>query len=158
MRLTQFIAATAVAGLLTGAPCAVRAADMVTTSAAVSPATVARGGHGVLTITLTMAPGAHVNANKLADKMFIPTTFSAAGGSGVKVGTPKYPAAHSMTTGGIKQSVYQGTARITVPFTIAKTARAGTVNVGGMLTYQACNSAVCYPPKTVAVQSAVIIK
>jgi thiol:disulfide interchange protein DsbD len=149
------VAAVAVLACLTAG--SAHAAELVTTSVSASPKSVAPGGHGTLTITLNIAPDAHVNAHK-ASEGFIPTSFAASKAAGVKLGAAKYPVAHEVTTAGIKQSVYQGAAKIQVPFTVAKTAKRGTVSVGGKLTYQACNTSVCFPPKTINLQAPVTIK
>lgn len=154
-RFALTAAATALSCLCASA---VRAADMVTTSVSASPSTVAPGGKGSLTITLTFAPGAHVNAHKLPNADFIPTTFVPQSMSSVKVGAAKFPAGVEMTTAGMKEVVYNKPTKIVVPFTVAKTAKPGSLLIGGKLTYQACNTAVCYPPKTVSALTAVTIK
>jgi len=158
MLKTRFALAAAAVTTLAFMTTAVHAADMVTTSATVAPASVKPGGHGTLTITLTFAPGAHCNAHKLPDQNFIPTTFKPGAAAGVKIGAARFPAGVEITTAGMKQVVYDKPTKITVPFTVAKSAKPGSVQVGGKLTYQACNTAMCYPPKDVPVAATVTIK
>jgi len=157
--LTRFALTAVAAASLAFAATSVRAADMVTTSASASPVAVAPGGHGTLTITLTFAPGAHCNANKGNSADFIPTTFEAGKIAGVKLGAAKFPAGVTVTTAGLKQVVYDKPTKITIPFTVAKNAKHGsTMAIGGKLTYQACNTAVCFPPKIVSVTAPIAIK
>jgi len=158
MLTTRFALVAAAASTLAFMGTSVHAADLVTTSAAVSPASVKPGGHGTLTITLTFAPGAHCNAHKLPDQNFIPTTFASNAVAGVKVGAAKFPAGVEVETAGLKQVVYDKPTKIVVPFTVAKSAKPGSVKIGGKLTYQACNTAVCFPPKTVTLAAPVTIK
>lgn len=159
MQITRLCAGVAAAvALISMTAGAARAADLVTTAASVAPKAVAPGGQGKLTITLTIVAGAHVNAHKLPDQDFIPTNFVPAGADGIKFAAAKYPAGHSVTTAGIAELVYEGSAKIVIPFTVAKTAKSGSQKIGGSLTFQACNTSVCFPPKTVSLDAPLTIK
>ncbi len=132
--------------------------NVATVSASVTPAHVGRGGKGVLTVTLAVAPQFHVNAHKTNDPDLIATDFAPSAPEGVKFGAARYPAPHMLSLDGKPTPVYVGRTTITVPFTVAKTARAGANMLGGQLTYQGCNAASCFPPRTVPVQAAVAIR
>jgi DsbC/DsbD-like thiol-disulfide interchange protein len=134
------------------------AADLATAAVTASPTAITRGGHGKLVVTISMAPNAHVQAHLVPDPSFIPTNFKPDSGGGIKLGAPKYPVGTSTSSGGIKQSIYEGQARITVPITVATSATPGTKSVGGKLTFQACNETVCFPPKTVTLTTIVTVK
>jgi hypothetical protein len=135
-----------------------RADNLLTTSASVTPNSIARGGHGTLLIVLAMEKDAHVQAHKVPDPSFIPTDFAASSAHGIRLGTPVYPTAINQTAAGIKESIYVGTATIKVPFTVTKAATPGPVSVGGSLTYQACNATYCLPPKTETLSATVTVK
>ncbi len=131
---------------------------VATIAASASPAHVARGGRGVLTVTLSVAPQFHVNAHKTADPDLIATTFTPTKTAGITYGPAHYPAPRTLTLDGKPTPVYTGRAIITVPFTVARAAPAGRLRVGGQLTYQGCNATSCYPPQTVPVRAAVSVK
>jgi len=131
---------------------------VATAAASVSPAYVARGGRGVLTVTLSVAPQFHVNAHKTTDPDLIATTFTPTAAAGVHYGPAHYPVPRLMTLDGKPTPVYTGRAIITVPFTVSRSAPAGRLRVGGQLTYQGCNATSCYPPQTVSIGAAVSTK
>lgn len=133
-------------------------ATVAVVSASVSPAHVGRGGKGVLTVTLAVAPQFHVNAHKTNDPDLIATDFAPSAPVGVTFGAVHYPAPHSLSLDGKPTPVYVGRTTFSVPFTVAKTAKAGASTVGGQLTYQGCNAASCFPPRTVAVKASVSIR
>ncbi len=132
--------------------------NVAAVSASVTPTHVGRGGKGVLVVTLSVAPQFHVNAHKTSDPDLIATDFAPSAPAGVKFGAARYPAPHMLSLDGKPSPVYVGRTTISIPFTVAKTAKAGAAKLGGQLTYQGCNAASCFPPKTVAVTAAVAIQ
>jgi hypothetical protein len=104
-----------------------------------------------------VAPGMHINSHTPKDEYLIPTTFSIAEGSGVKLESATYPAGIVMalpidpTT---KLSVYTGEFVIQARIV----ASAGNHLVQGKLHYQACDNNQCLPPKTITVAIDVIGK
>lgn len=132
--------------------------NVATVSAAAAPAHVGRGGKGVLTVTLTVAPQFHVNAHRTNDPDLIATDFAPSASAGVKFGAVRYPVPHMLTLDGKPTPVYVGRTTIAIPFTVAKTAKAGAASLGGMLTYQGCNAASCFPPRTLGVKTAVAVR
>ncbi len=133
-------------------------ANVAAVSASVTPAHVGQGGKGVLTVTLAVAPQFHVNAHKTSDPDLIATDFAPMAMAGVTFGAARYPAPHMLTLDGKPAPVYVGRTTILVPFTLSKTARMGTMPLGGQLTYQGCNAESCFPPKTVAVKASLSIR
>ena len=138
---------------------------VATATATASPAAVARGGKGVLTVTVSVAPQFHINANKPNDKDLIPTVVepvlvSRATNPGVTFGVPRYPAAKAIHVSYEKQPmlVYTGRSVITVPFTVARTARPGPVAIGAIVRYQGCNATSCFPPSSAPVRATVTIR
>ena len=121
---------------------------------------MARGGRGVLAVTVVVAPQFHINAHTPNDPDLIPTTWSAGRTPGVTFGAAKFPAAKTIKVSYEKQpmTVYQGRTTILVPFSVAKTARPGRLAVNGTVGYQGCNATSCYPPATASVQAIVTVR
>lgn len=124
-------------------------------TASAKPAIVARGGKGVLTVTVAVAPQFHIYAHAPSDPDMIGTDFHA---TGAAFGPVHYPTAKTITVSKKPTRVYMGRSVITVPFTVPKTAKAGRMTIGGSLTYQGCNATMCYPPTTVPVKAVVTVK
>lgn len=128
---------------------------VATVSASAKPTALARGGRGVLTVTVAVAPHFHINAHAPGNPDLIGTDFTA---TGAAFGAVHYPAPKIIPVGKKPTRVYQGRSVITVPFTVPKTAKPGRMTVGGSLTYQGCNDTMCYPPTTVPVKAVVIVR
>jgi hypothetical protein len=80
--------------------------------------------------------------------------------TGVTAGKTKLPPAEMVKTVGTTETVaaYRKAFRIEQPITIARTAKAGeTVTIAGVVNYQACDDAVCYPPGAVALSWTVTV-
>ncbi len=125
-----------------------------------SPATVAPGGHGTLTVTLTVAPGYHINAHTLNDPSLIPTSLTATS-AGAVFGAARYPAAKTIKVSYTPKPilVYESKATILVPFTIAKSAKHGnSVPVTGTLSFQGCNQSSCFAPTSLPIRATVGVK
>ena len=135
-------------------------AKVATVTAAAKPASVSRGGKGVLAITVLVSPQFHINAHKPNDPDLIATTFHAGATPGVTFGAPRFPAARSIKVSYEKlpMLVYQGKTTVLVPFTVAKTAKPGRIALKGDLGYQGCNATSCYPPTSAPVQASVTVK
>ncbi len=131
-----------------------------TVAASASPVAVAPGQSGKLIIRLAVAPGFHVNSAKPDDPSLIATSFAPNAVKGVHYGAPVYPAVSRVKIEASPKPIpaYIGSVAIIVPFTVAKSAHAGKLSVGGTLTYQGCNAVSCYPPKQDPIAAAVSVK
>jgi hypothetical protein len=100
-------------------------------------------------------PGFHINSHTPKDETLIPTVLMLDAGDGVQVQEASYPAgsAFRLAIGeGQTLDVYQGEFRVLVRVL----ARKGEWSLTGGLRYQACDSAACFPPRTLPVKVAVV--
>jgi len=113
--------------------------------------TVKAGKPAVLELRFQVREGFHVNSHMPKSELLIPTTMKLQAADGVKPAEIVYP------TGTLysfafdpkeKLDVYSGTFTVKVPVV----ATAGEHTVEGSLHYQACDTAACYPPKTLPLQ------
>ncbi len=134
--------------------------NVATAHASVQPASVVRGGKGVLVVTLAVKPQYHVNANKPNDPAYIATIFTPAPMPGVVFGPVHYPLAKLVKVSYSPKPllVYTGQAVITVPFTVAKTAKPDSHLLSGSVAFQGCDAKSCYPPATAQVKAALTVK
>lgn len=129
-------------------------------TAAAKPAVVARGGKGVLLVTVSVGPQYHINAHKPNDPAYIPTVWSGQSSSGITFGPAKYPAPKPMKLSYANKLllVYTGRVVIAVPFTVAKTAKPGKTALAGMVAFQGCDAKSCYPPASAQARAFVTVK
>jgi hypothetical protein len=119
--------------------------------------TIAAGKPATVALHFRIAQGFHINSHTPKDEFLIPTTFSISEGAGARLELANYPPGAEFTLPmdpATKLSVYTGDftiqARIVAP--------AGSHLVEGKLHYQACDKAVCLPPKTIPVAFNVVGK
>jgi DsbC/DsbD-like thiol-disulfide interchange protein len=108
----------------------------------------------VVELRFRVDPGFHINSHAPHDETLIPTVLTLDAGDGVQVQDASYPAgtAFRLTVGaGQTLDVYQGEFRVLVKVL----ARKGEWTLTGGLRYQACDSAACFPPRTLPVRVAV---
>src|SRR5204863_5072719 len=98
-------------------------------------------------VTLTIAPGWHINANPPSPDL-IPTTLTVKPGAGTTSGSALYPPAHEEKLSFSDEAVrvYDGTVSIRMPIAIAASAPNGRQTLKGTLAFQSCNNQVCLPP------------
>ena len=97
--------------------------------------------------------GFHINSHKPLDQLLIPTRLQLELTDGVKVMGDTYPAGSSFRLqvgSGELMSVYQGR----FPVSVRLVAPKGESTLNGVLHYQACGSASCFPPQSLAVMVA----
>ncbi len=103
-------------------------------------------------------PGFHINSHTPKDPLLIPTALKLDAGHGVEVQGREYPkgAGFKLGQGTDAQTldVYQGEFRVRVRMV----ADAGNSTMSGVLHYQACDDAACFPPKNLDVKVAVVGK
>ena len=133
---------------------------VATVSAAAKPATVIRGGKGVLMVTLLVKLKYHVNANKPNDPAYIPTVFTPNPVPGIVFGPAHYPAASLIKVSYSPKPlrVYRGRVTMTVPFTVTQAAQPGAKTLSGSVSFQGCDAKSCFPPTSAPVKAPVTIK
>lgn len=125
-----------------------------------SPATVVPGGHGTLTVTLSVAPGYHINAHTPNDPSLIPTSLTVTS-AGAIFGAARYPASKTIKVSYAPKPilVYESKTTILVPFTVSKAAKHGKkMAILGMLSFQGCNQSSCFAPTSLPVHATVEVK
>lgn len=115
------------------------------------PAQAAAGSKAVLLVTLKVADGYHVNANKPDDENSIPTEVTVEVPKGVPLtaGAAQFPQAKTISVGYSEKpvKVYEGTVTLSVPVQVNKGA-SGKYTLAGKLHLQGCNATACFPPAT----------
>ena len=114
---------------------------------------VTPGKEQLVELRFRVNPGFHINSHTPKDELLIPTVLKLDTSSGIKVLDEKYPAGTSfrLTIGdGETLDVYQGEFRVLVKLSVGQGAR----DLTGLLRYQACDSAACFPPKSLLVRIA----
>ena len=111
-----------------------------------------------LFVDVTPKPNMHVYAP--GEKDAIPIEIKLDPNPAIKAGKPVLPPPQKYFFPPLKltQLVYSKPFRITLPITIARKPSAGAITITGTLHYQACDDAVCYVPKSLAVQWALKIE
>lgn len=112
---------------------------------------VSAGKRSVLELHFRVAPGYHVNSHTPKSELLIPTALTLDGAAGVSAGKVEYPAGTEYSFAsdpGEKLDVYTGAFNVKVPVE----AKAGEHTLTGVLRYQACDKAACYPPRSLPVQ------
>ena len=98
-----------------------------------------------------VANGFHVNSHKPKSELLIPTRLTLQDSPGVQTGVVVYPPGllYSFSFDPTnKLDVYSGAFALKLPVAAA----AGPHTINAVLSYQACDHAACYPPKSLPVQ------
>jgi hypothetical protein len=135
------------------ASCLFAQAPAQLTVAPIARVAAKRGGVTAVTSRVTLADGLHCNSNAPNDEYLIPLrlTWDA---KDLGTATVEYPKAklEKSEFSAKPVSVFEGTFDIVTKFAVPATAPAGMGMAEGKLRYQACNSKMCFPPKTVSVK------
>ncbi len=125
-----------------------KASDAVRTRVYVSLDPVPRGRQFEVAAVAQVAPGYHVQANKVLADYLIPLTLTPELPTGFRVVSTEYPKAQikKFPFAAQPMAVYEG--RIVVRMTLESTAGAptGPVKIPMTLHFQACNDQLCLPP------------
>ncbi len=108
---------------------------------------VPAGKPAVLELRFEVQGGFHVNSHTPKSELQIPTRLELAPDAGVSMAALAYPPGKSYRLSGEQDEtldVYSNDFVVKVPVV----ASAGSHELRGTLTYQACDRAACYPPKT----------
>jgi hypothetical protein len=128
--------------------------------APVGPVQVHAGASTKIDLAFRVGAGFHINSNKPHSDFLIPTQLKLASPDQISVATVTYPAGTDETfpfSPDEKLSVYSGDFSVTATVKAPAKAAAGSYPVKGELTYQACDKAACYPPKSMPVQFQVTV-
>lgn len=130
-----------------------------TVTSQIETASAPERNHAELVVTIQLASGYHINANKPDDVYLIPTVLLPKAREGVVWGTPIYPEGARVVRKFSSKplNVYNGNVFIRVPLTVLVSAVSGRATVEAELQVQACNSETCLPPRKIAVSAVLAI-
>jgi DsbC/DsbD-like thiol-disulfide interchange protein len=112
---------------------------------------VKAGQKAVVELRFRVTDGYHVNSHAPKSELLIPTNLTLQPATGVKAEAVEYPAGQEYSLSfepKEKLDVYTGAFAVKVPVVVA----AGSHTLSGVLHYQACDNAACYPPKNLPVE------
>jgi len=114
-----------------------------------------RGHPGVVQLQFRIASGFHINSNQPKQEYLKKTELKLDAPTDIAVVKVKYPAGEDRSftfDPNEKLNVYSGDFAVDVTVRPLKTVLPDNYAVHGMLKYQACDNAACYPPKKLPVQ------
>ena len=128
----------------------VRAADV----------SIPAGSNADATVTLSISPGYHINANPATFSYLIPTAVNPGKAEGVIAGKSIYPAAQKKKFQFADEplAVYEGEVQIRLPLRVEASAGKGARSLPLEVRVQACDSEKCYAPDTLKTTIAVDVK
>ncbi len=128
----------------------VRAADI----------SIPAGGNADATVTLSISPGYHVNANPATFAYLIPTAINPGKAEGIIAGKPIYPVAQKKKFQFAEEplAVYEGEVQIRLPLRMEANAGKGARSLPIEVRVQACDTEKCYAPDTLKTTIAVDVK
>ena len=115
---------------------------------------VVRGKAGNIDLFFRVSSGFHVNSNKPHSEFLIPTTLRLTAPTDVVIGVVNYPVGVERSfpfAPQDKMSVYGSQFAINFAVRPLASVIPGKYAVHGVLKYQACDDATCYPPKQIPV-------
>ena len=124
------------------------------TAAPAPVVTVMQGKAGTVPISFRVASGYHINSNQPKSEYLIPTVLKVDATTDIVIGRITYPEGHDMSFAFApdeKLNVYTGDFKVDVSVHPLHSVVAGKYVVRGILKYQACDNAACYPPKQLPV-------
>jgi hypothetical protein len=124
------------------------------TMAAVPLTTAQRAQQTPVNLNFRVPPGYHINSNTPKSEFLIPTALKMDLPTDIILGKIQYPAGEDRSfpfSPDEKLSVYSGDFTIAVGVHPLHSVVPGKYIMHGVLRYQACDNAACYPPKSVPV-------
>jgi Disulphide bond corrector protein DsbC len=124
------------------------------TIAAIPLTTAQRAQATMVNLNFRVPPGYHINSNTPKSEFLIPTALKMDLPTDIILGKIEYPAGDDKSfpfSPDEKLSVYSGDFTIAVAVHPLHSVVPGKYNMHGVLRYQACDNAACYPPKTLPV-------
>jgi len=122
--------------------------------APVGPVAAPRAKQTQVTLNFRVAPGFHVNSNTPKDEFLIPTALKMDPPTDIVLGKIDYPDGKDVSfpfSPDTKLNVYSGDFTITLMVHPLNSVVPGKYAMRGVLRYQACDNAQCFPPKTLPV-------
>ena len=118
------------------------------------------GGNADATVTLSISPGYHVNANPATFSYLIPTSVDPGKAEGIIAGKPIYPVAQKEKFQFADEplAVYEGDVQIKLPLRVEVNAGKGARSLLVDVRIQACDTEKCYAPDTLKTMIVVDVK
>ena len=124
------------------------------TMAAVPLTTAQRAQATMVNLNFRVPPGYHINSNNPKSEFLIPTALKMDLPTDIILGKIEYPPGEETSfpfSPDEKLNVYNGDFTIAVAVHPLHSVVPGKYQMHGVLRYQACDNAACYPPKTLPV-------
>ena len=124
------------------------------TIAPVPLVTAPRTAQTIVNLNFRVPKGYHINSNAPKSEFLIPTALKMDVPTDIALGKIDYPAGEDLSfpfSPDEKLNVYTGDFTIAVTVHPLRSVVPGKYAMHGVLRYQACDNAACYPPKTVPV-------
>ncbi|MBZ5656749.1 MAG: hypothetical protein LAO56_15895 [Acidobacteriia bacterium] len=115
---------------------------------------VMQGKAATVPLAFRVSSGYHINSNRPKSEFLIPTTLKIDATTDIVIGKTTYPDGRDMSFAFApdeKLNVYTGDFEVDVLVRPLHTVQVGKYVVRGILKYQACDNAACYPPKQLPV-------
>ena len=122
--------------------------------APVDVVTAPRAQKTMVALNFRVAPGFHINSNTPKDEFLIPTALKMDVPTDIMLGKIEYPEGKDLSfpfMPDTKLNVYSGDFTINVAVHPLASVVPGKYVMRGVLRYQACDNAQCFPPKTLPV-------
>lgn len=116
--------------------------------------TVKQGTSTTVPLSFRVSSGYHINSNRPKSEFLIPTTLKVDATTDIVIGKTTYPEGQDMSFAFApdeKLNVYTGDFQVDVRVRPLRDVQVGKYVVRGILKYQACDNAACYPPKQLPV-------
>ncbi|MGA2390974.1 MAG: protein-disulfide reductase DsbD domain-containing protein [Candidatus Sulfotelmatobacter sp.] len=120
----------------------------------VPPVSAPRSQATMVDLNFRVPPGYHINSNTPKSEFLIPTQLKMDLPTDIVLGKIDYPAGEDLVfpfQPDEKLSVYTGDFTVAVAVHPLHSVTPGKYIMHGVLRYQACDNAACYPPKTLPV-------
>jgi len=124
------------------------------TIAPIGLVTATRTQQTIVNLNFRVPRGYHINSNAPKSEFLIPTALKMDLPTDIALGKIDYPAGEDLSfpfSPDEKLNVYTGDFTIAVTVHPLRSVVPGKYAMHGVLRYQACDNAACYPPKTVPV-------
>lgn len=124
------------------------------TFAPVGPVMAPRAAQTMVSLNFRVASGFHINSNTPKSEFLIPTALKMDVPTDIALGKIEYPAGKDLSfpfSPDEKLNVYSGDFSINVAVHPLSSVVPGKYVMRGVLRYQACDNAQCFPPKTLPV-------